>query len=69
MPMLFWSILGVIHRELFFLDIRVAISEKSTEILRKFFFFLPYLKVENTEDNKDLFKQRFLFKPVKGDKY
>ena len=37
---LFWSILGEILRELFFLDIKVTISETSTEILRNL-FFLP----------------------------
>ncbi len=36
--LLFWSIFGGIHRELFFLDIKLTISEKSTEILRKFVF-------------------------------
>ena len=36
--LLFWSIFGEIHRELFFLDIKVTIAEKSTEILRKFVF-------------------------------
>ena len=34
--LLFWSILGEIHRELLFLVQKVTISEKSTEILRKF---------------------------------
>ena len=36
--LLFWSIFVEIHRELFFLDIKVAISETSTEKLRKFVF-------------------------------
>ena len=36
--LLFWSILWYIHRELFFLDIKVTNSETSTEILRKFIF-------------------------------
>ena len=56
-----------IHREYFFLDIKVTISEASTEILRNL-FFCPCLKGANTEENLDLFKQLFLFKPVKGDK-
>ena len=34
----FWSIFVEIHTELFFLDIKVAISEMSTEILKKFVF-------------------------------
>ena len=36
--LLFWNIFVEIHRELFFLDIKVAISETSTEILRNFVF-------------------------------
>ena len=36
--LLFWSIFVEIHRELSFLDIKVAISETSTEILRNFVF-------------------------------
>ena len=35
---LFSSIFGEIHRELFFLDIKVTISQSSTEILRKLVF-------------------------------
>ena len=57
-----------IHRELFFLDLKVAISETSTEELRKF-VFLPYLKGANPEANLYLFKQLFLNKPLKWDKY
>ena len=57
-----------IHRELFFLYIKVTISETSTEKLRKF-FFLPSLKGANPEENFDAFKQMFFIKPVKGDKY
>ena len=53
---LFWSILGEIHRELLFLVQKVTISEKSTEILRKF-VFLTSLKRANPEENLDLFKQ------------
>ena len=44
----FWNIFGKIHRELFFLYIKVTISEKSTEIVR-IFFFLPILKGSNPE--------------------
>ena len=32
-------------------------------------FFLKYLKSVKPEENLDLFKQLFLIKPVKGDKY
>ena len=66
--LLFLSIFEEILRELFFLDIEVTISEASTEILRKF-VFLPCLKEANPQEKLDLFKQLFLIKPVKGDKY
>ena len=65
--LLFWSIFGKIHKEPFFLDKKLAISETSTEIIRNM-FFLPCLKRVNTEENLDLFKQLFLIKPIKGDK-
>ena len=35
-----------IHRELFFLDIKVSISEMSTEILRKFVFLTLFERVK-----------------------
>ena len=66
--LLFLSIYGKIHREIFFLDIKLTISETSTEILRKF-VFLPRLKGENPEEIMNFFKKLFLIKPVKGDKY
>ena len=40
--LLFWSIFGEIHIELFFLAIKVTISETSTEILRKFVFLTMF---------------------------
>ena len=40
----------------------------STEILRMFVFQTMFER-ENPEENLDLFKQTFLIKPVKGDKY
>ena len=40
--LLFWSLLGEIHRILFFLDIKVTISETSTEIRRKFIFLTMF---------------------------
>ena len=45
--LLFWSIFGEIYIELPFLVNKVAISERSTEILRKFvlFFLTCFLKV------------------------
>ena len=56
--LLFLSILGEIHRELFFLEITVTISEKSTEILRKL-FFLTMFETDNLEENLALIKQIF----------
>ena len=47
---------------------KLAISETSTEILRKFVFLTMFEGV-NHEGNVDLFKQLFLIKPVKGDKF
>ena len=61
--LLFWSNFGEIHRELFFLYIKVTISEKCTKIVWKF-VFLPCLKGANPEKNLDLFKQLFLIKPL-----
>ena len=40
--LLFCSIFGEIHRELFFIDIKVAISEKRTKIVRNFFFLTMF---------------------------
>ena len=42
--LLFWSIFGEIHRELLFLIQKLTISEKSTEILRKFVFLNKFEK-------------------------
>ena len=64
----FLNIFGAIQRELLFLDIKMTISERITKILRNL-FFKTCLKGENPEENLDLFKQIFLIKPVKGDKY
>ena len=52
----FWRYFGEFHTELFFLNIRVTISETSNDILR-IFFFLPCLKGENPEENFDLFEK------------
>ena len=64
----FEAFFGEIHMELFVLDIKVTISEMSTEILRKFCFFYHFWKGANTEENLDLFKQLYLIKSVKEDK-
>ncbi len=63
--LLFLNIFGLIHWKLLFLVKKVTISERITEILRKFVFLIG----ENQEENLDLFKQLFLIKPVKLDKY
>ena len=60
--------LGEIHRELFFLDIKVFIAETSIKILIKVVFPTLFERGKS-EENLDLFKQLFLFKPVKVDKY
>ena len=59
----FWEI----HRKHFYLDIKVTISERSTEILRKFVFLAMFEK--DPKENFVLFKPLFLIKPVKGDIY
>ena len=57
-----------IHRELLFLDRKLAISEKAMKYSESL-FFLPCLKGKNPEESLDLFKQLFLIKSVKWDKY
>ena len=42
--LLFWNILGDIHREFLFLVKKVAISERSTEIIRKLVFLNMFVK-------------------------
>ena len=66
--LLFWSIFVEIHRELFFLDIKVAISETSTEKLRKFVFLTIFERGKSWE-KFNFFKQFFLNIPLKWDKY
>ena len=63
----FEAFLGEIHRELFFLDIKVTISETMNWNIQKASFLSPCLKGANTEENLDLFKELFMIKPVKGD--
>ena len=46
----------------------MTISETNTEILRKF-TFLTLFERGKPEENLDMFKQLFLIKPVKEDKY
>ena len=64
--LLFWSINGENHRELFFL-VKMWLSQKSALKYSENLIFLPCLKGVNPEENSDLFKQLFLNKPVKGD--
>ena len=47
----------------------MKLSPKVAEKYSESLYFITSLKVENPEDNLDLFKQLFLIKPVKGDKY
>ena len=63
----FEAFLWKIHRELIFLVKKVAISERSTETLRKFVYLNKFEKVQipNPEENLDLFKQMFLIKSIK----
>ena len=65
----FEAFFGEIDRELFFLDIKVTTSETSTEIHRKYVFLTMFWKGKNPEENLDLFKQLFLIKSVRADKY
>ena len=64
--LLFCSILGEIHRDLFFLVKKVTKRALKYSVS---LFFLPCLKKANPAVNLDLFKQLFLIKPVKGDTY
>ena len=57
-----------IHRELLFLDRKLAISETAMKYSESL-IFLPCLKGKNPDENLDLFKQLFLIKLVKWDKY
>ena len=66
--LLFGSIFGKVHRELFSLDIKVIISETNNEILRNF-FFLTMFERGKPEENLYLFKQLFFTKLVIVDKY
>ncbi len=45
--LMFWSILGQIHRELIFLVKNMAISERSSEIPRKFVFLNTFEKLNH----------------------
>ena len=67
--LLFWRIFGVIHRELFFLDIKVTISVTSTEIVKKFIFLTLFESGKPWEKIWICLNNFFLIKPVKGDKY
>ena len=64
---LFFNLFEKIHRELFFLNIKVTIWKTSTEILREF-VFLTMFERDKPEENFNLFKQLFLIKEIKGDK-
>ena len=48
---LFLSIFGEIHRKILFLVKKVTISERSSELLRKFVFLNKFEKGANPEEN------------------
>ena len=52
--LVFLNILDEIQRELFFLDIKITLSEMNTDILIEF-VFLPGLKGAIPEENLDFF--------------
>ena len=67
--LLFWSIFGEIHRELIFSVQKKTISEKSTEILRKFVF---HNKFETGHIMRKIWiclNNFFFIKPIKWWKY
>ena len=63
--LLFWSIFGEIHRELFFLDIKMT-SQKRALKYSESSFLSPCLKGANTEENLDLFKNYLWSNQWKG---
>ena len=65
--LLFWSILGEIHRELFFLVQKSDYLREEHWNIQNFVFPYHVWKGANPEENLDLFKQLFFIKPVKGD--
>ena len=67
--LLFWSILGEIHREPFFLDIKVTIAETNTEILRKFVILTMFEKGQILRNIWICLNNCFLIKPVNGVKF
>ena len=66
--LLFWTILGEIHWKHLFLD-QKNYSERSSEIIRKIFFFNKFEKEQIQSKIRICCKQPFLFKAVKLDKY
>ena len=66
--LLFWSILGKIHRKILFFNQKVTISERSREILRKLVFLIKFEKGQIQKKNWICCKQPFLFKAVKREK-
>ena len=59
--LLFWSIFGLIHWKLLFLFKKLSISEKSTEILRKFVFLDKFEMGQVLKKIWICCKQPFLF--------
>ena len=67
--LLFWSVFGEIHWKIIFLVKNVTISERSSEILRKFVFLNKFEKDQIQKKIWICYKQLFLFKTLKWDKY
>ena len=67
--LLFWSSFGLISSKLLFLVKKVTISERSTEILRKFVYRNKFEKGQIQRRIWICWKQPFLYKAVKWDKY
>ncbi len=62
--LLFWNFFVLIHSKFVLLFKKVTISERSTEIHRKFVFVKQVWKGANQEENLDLFNQLFFIKPI-----
>ena len=54
--------------ENFYFSQKIDYLRKEHRYTQKFVFLINFEK-DNSEENLDLFKQLFLIKPVKGDKY
>ena len=67
--LLFWSILGEFHWKLLFIVKKKNISERGSEIIRKFVFLNKFEKEQIQRKIRISCKSPFLFKAVILDKY